>query len=49
MTLKVNCLIWHLSTAWFHGYAIKGFPDGPLVKNPLANAGDMRDADLTPG
>ena len=26
-----------------------GFPDGTLVKNPHANAGDTGDADLIPG
>ena len=26
----------------------KGFPGGSVVKNPLANAGDIRDTDLIP-
>ena len=26
-----------------------GFPDGSVVKNPLANAGDSRDLGLIPG
>ena len=26
-----------------------GFPGGAVVKNPPANAGDVRDADLIPG
>ena len=26
-----------------------GFPAGSVVKNPLANAGDVRDVDLIPG
>ena len=26
-----------------------GFPDGSVVKNPPANAGDARDMGLTPG
>ena len=27
----------------------KGFPGGAVVKNPPANAGDVRDTDLIPG
>ena len=27
----------------------KGFPGGAVVKNPPANAGDIRDTDLIPG
>ena len=26
-----------------------GFPGAPVVKNPPANAGDIRDVDLIPG
>ena len=29
--------------------AIKGFPGGSVVKNPPANAGDVRDVGLIPG
>jgi len=30
-------------------YTSKGFPGGPVVKNPPANAGDKRDTGLIPG
>ena len=31
------------------GCIIKGFPGGSVVKNPPANAGDVRDSSLIPG
>ena len=32
----------------YSGVCIQGFPGGPVVKNPPANAGDARDMDLIP-
>ena len=32
-----------------HGYIVKGFPGGTVVKNPSAYAGDARDSSSIPG
>ena len=36
-------------TAFSKGNNCSGFPDGSMVKNLSANAGDVRDAGLSPG
>ena len=40
--LCMNRYLIHLMPKW-------GFPGGAVVKNPLANAGETRDADFIPG
>ena len=37
------------SNVWLSTWLTWGFPDGTSVKNPPANAGDMRDSDSIPG
>ena len=36
-------LPWWLTARWVKDVIGNGFPGGPVVKNPLANAGDARD------
>ena len=48
--LACLCLNPHLTIFfWATLISIKGYPCGSVVKNPPANAGDVRDAGLIPG
>ena len=50
--LRVHCLPpsqLHWPPAWAQLGPCRGFPGGSVVKNPPANAGDIRDTGLIPG